>query len=100
MGTMTFLLPADLPGSLPRELERACVAGWPDNMPWPTEVRVEPARLTLRRAVEESGYLAAPWEVAGAGLVMGTTATLMERPAPYHFLLELARGKVNQVRCQ
>ena len=31
---------------------------------------------------------------------MGATATLMERPHPYQLLVELARGKVNQLRCQ
>jgi hypothetical protein len=100
MGTMSFLLPSGLSAEAVRELERACVAGGPDNMPWPTEVRVDPARLTLRRNVEESGFLVAPWAVDGAGLLTGTSATLMERALPYHFLLELARGKVNQVRCQ
>jgi hypothetical protein len=31
---------------------------------------------------------------------MGTSATLIERPRPYNLLVELARGKVNQVRGQ
>src|SRR5262249_46647914 len=34
------------------------------------------------------------------GRLMGTSATLMERPAPYQLLVELTRGKVNQVRSQ
>ncbi len=100
MGVLTFDLPASLTPAALRELERSCVAGGPDTMPWPTEVQVTPGKLTLRRAVDESGFLVAPWEVEGAGRLMGTTATLMERPRPYDFLVELARGKVNQVRCQ
>ncbi|HJT76983.1 MAG TPA: endo-1,4-beta-xylanase, partial [Gemmataceae bacterium] len=100
MGVLTFDLPASLTPATLRELERSCVAGGPDNMPWPTEVRVAPDRLVLRRAVDESGFLMAPWPVEGAGQLMGTTATLMERPAPYNLLVELARGKINQVRCQ
>src|SRR5690242_11222764 len=100
MGVLTFDLPASLTPAALRELERSCVAGGPDTMPWPTEVQVNPGRLTLRRSVDESGFLVAPWEVEGAGRLMGTTATLMERPSPYNFLVELARGKVNQVRCQ
>jgi hypothetical protein len=76
------------------------MAGGPDNMPWPTEVQVEPQRLTMRRSVDESGYLVLPWVVDGAGRLMGTSATLMESPSPYHLEIELARGKVNQVRCQ
>ena len=100
MGAMTFLLPPALSPDLTSELERACVCGGPDNMPWPTEVRVEPGRLTVRRDVDESGVLAVPWDVEGAGRVMGTTATLIEQALPYQFRLELARGKVNQIRCQ
>jgi hypothetical protein len=97
---MTFQLPAWLPDAVLDDLARGCVAGGPDNMPWPTEVEVAPGRLTLRRSVDESGYLAVPWEIDGAGRLMGGTATLMERPAPYHLQVEQARGKVNQVRCQ
>src|SRR5437588_10506074 len=100
MGTMTFTLPAALPAGVLPDLQRACVAGGPDNMPWPTEVQVAPGRLTVRRTADDSGYLSVPWEIDGAGRLMGTTATLMERPAPYHLLVEQARGKVNQLRCQ
>ena len=69
-------------------------------MPWPTEVVVEGNRLLLRRAVDDSGYLAFPWGIHGSGLLMTTSATLMERPQPYELQVELARGKVNQVRSQ
>jgi hypothetical protein len=100
MGTMTFQLPPSLPAPVLRELGRACIAGGPDNMPWPSEVNAGNGRLTVRRTSDDSGYLAVPWEVDGAGLLMGTTATLMERPQPYQLQLELARGKVNQLRCQ
>ena len=34
------------------------------------------------------------------GVLMTSTATVIERPQPYHLALELARGKVNQVRGQ
>jgi hypothetical protein len=100
MGTMTFLLPAELSAEQARELERACIAGGPDNMPWPTRAQVEHSRLSVRREVDESGYLVVPWTVEGAGLLTGTTATLMERAQPYHLQAELARGKVHQVRGQ
>jgi hypothetical protein len=100
MGTMTFLLPADFSADAARELERAAIAGGPDSMPWPTRTRVEPGRLLLQREVEESGFLVTPWELEGGGQLMLNSATLMERPAPYHCQLELARGKLNQVRCQ
>lgn len=100
MGTMNFLLPAELPPGAAEELERACVAGGPDNMPWPTEVRIEPGRLSLDRDVDESGCLVVPWNVNGFGRLMGTSGTLVERTQPYNFQIELARGKINQLRCQ
>jgi hypothetical protein len=100
MGTMTFQLPAGLQADSAKELERTCVAGGPDNMPWPTELRLKPDLLAASRSVDESGYLVVPWSVDKVGRLMGTTATLMERPVPYNLLVELARGKVNQLRCQ
>jgi Glycosyl hydrolase family 10 len=100
MGAMSFRLPANLSAESLRELERASVGGGPDNMPWPTRVRIEPGLLTVYREVDESGYLAVPWEIKGIGKVMASTATLMERPEPYDCQVELARGKVNQVRSQ
>ena len=100
MGVMSFLLPSGLSAEAGRELERACVTGGPDGMPWPTEVQVQSDRLLARRAVDESGALVAPWEVPDLGRLMISTATLMERTAPYMLLVELARGKVNQLRCQ
>jgi len=97
---MTFLLPTGLTPDAVRELERACVAGGPDNMPLPTQARVEADRLTLQRGVDESGFLNVPWTVEDAGLLMNGSATLAEQPRPYHLQIELARGKVNQVRGQ
>jgi hypothetical protein len=69
-------------------------------MPWPTRAFVDSSVLTLSRDVDESGCIVAPWEIQSAGHVMSTTGTLMERHDNYDFVLELARGKVNQVRCQ
>jgi hypothetical protein len=100
MGTMTFQLPAELPADVACELKRACMAGGPDNMPWPTQLHLAPGQLSVSRIVDESGYLLAPWLIDGFGLMMGASATLMERPRPYNLLVELARGKVNQIRCQ
>src|SRR5262249_25422526 len=100
MGTMSFLLP---PGASPealRELERSSRAGGPDNMPALTDIRLTSTQMIALRYVDESGYLVAPWDIPGAGLLMGASATLMERSAPYNLLIELARGKVNQVRNQ
>jgi hypothetical protein len=76
------------------------MAGGPDNMPWPTELNFTAQQLRVSRVVDESGYLIVPWNIDGRGLLMSTSATLIERPRPYTLLVELARGKVNQVRCQ
>jgi hypothetical protein len=100
MGTMSFLLPEGLTPDAVRELERSCIAGGPDGMPWPTQVSIESGRLVARRQVEESGCLVVPWKLDSAGRLLSATATLIEREAPYHFLVELARGKVHQLRTQ
>jgi hypothetical protein len=97
---MRFQLPVGISADAVRELDRTCVAGGPDNMPWPTQLRITPTELAATRTVDESGYLVVPWKVEGAGRLIGTTATLMERPAAYNLLIELARGKVNQLRSQ
>jgi hypothetical protein len=97
---MTFQVPQGLTSEAVRELAHACVAGGPDNMPWPTDVHLDNGRLVVRRNVDESGYLLACWEIENAGLLMGATATLMERADPYWLPIELARGKVNQIRGQ
>src|SRR5262249_29065304 len=83
-----------------RELERSSRAGGPDNMPGLTDIRLTSTQMIALRYVDESGYLVAPWDIPGAGLLMGASAPLMERSAPYNLLIELARGKVNQVRNQ
>src|SRR3954451_12904469 len=100
MWPMTFQLPPGLPQEVAQQLQWSCLAGGPDNMPWPTNLSMTGGVLTLARQTEESGHLVAPWPVAGAGQLMGTSATLMTRQVPYQLLVELARGKVNQVRCQ
>jgi hypothetical protein len=69
-------------------------------MPYPTQIHLEPGQLTVSRQVEESGFLLAPWTIEGLGRLMGSSATLIERSQPYYLQLELARGKVNQVRSQ
>jgi hypothetical protein len=78
------------------------MAGGPDNMPWPSQVRLRGGQMQVSTSMEDCGspYLLAPWPVEGSGHVMCASATLMERATPYHLLLELARGKVNQVRSQ
>jgi Glycosyl hydrolase family 10 len=97
---MIFQLPPLLADDVRQELERASVTGGQDNMPYPTEAVVEGDRLILTRTVSESGNLQVPWPIDGVGRLMANSATLIERGAPYHLVVELARGKINQVRNQ
>src|SRR5437879_5619731 len=99
MGTMIFLLPTELSPDAAYELERAWVAGH-DRIPWPTHVQVDRNRLIVQRHASESGYLVVPWSMEGVGRVMATSSTLMDQHFPYHLELELARGKVKQLRSQ
>jgi hypothetical protein len=61
---------------------------------------MEKDRMSVRREVDESGFLLAPWDVGEFGRLMGSTGTLIERSDAYPLPLELARGKVNQLRAQ
>jgi hypothetical protein len=100
MGTMRFLLPTASTAPAGDDLDLACVAGGYDNMPAPTQVALANGELRLVRDVDESGALVVPWQVDGVGRLMGASATLVERPTPYSLGVELARGKVNQLRSQ
>ncbi len=100
MGVMSFHLPPTLADDLRPELERASVTGGQDHMPYPTEAAIDGNRLILTRTVDESGNLQTPWRIDGVGQLMTSTATLMERASPYDLAIELARGKLNQLRCQ
>jgi hypothetical protein len=103
MGSLSFLLPNPLPGTAAAALSEACVAstvGYHDNIPVPCEIRIADGRLTAVRAQNESGCLVTPWAVEPFGTVVVSTTTLRERPEPYRLLVELARGKVNQLRSQ
>jgi hypothetical protein len=98
MGTVTFLLPDPLPDAAARCLESASLAAGYDQSPVPTRRAVNGRELTLSKDANESGYLSVPWPVPGFGTLICLSATLRERPEPYHLLLELARGKLNQAR--
>lgn len=100
MGSMSFQLPKSLPPAAEALLRQACFAAGYDQTPSPTAVRIEDGKLILTRDADESAYLFLPWPVGPSGAVVTTTATLRERPEPYNLLLELARGKLNQVRTQ
>lgn len=100
MGSMVFQLPGTVSPEAEADLERACVAGGQDGMPFHTHVNLEPGLLFVERTVHESGFVSVPWDVDGVGRLMLNSATLMERRNPYDLLLELGRGKIHQLRNQ
>ncbi len=99
MGTLRFALqPPQLAEERP-ELLSAYITGM-DRMPSRAWVETAGGLLTCSRSLNESGALNVPWQVDDFGQVMLRSATLRERPDPYHLQVELARGTVNQLRNQ
>lgn len=96
MGLFRFRLPPTAPRD---SLGRAYVTGQ-DRTPTRLRVAIEGEVLTCRREADESGRLFVPWPVAGYGTAFVGTATLAERDEPYDLAVELARGKLNDVRNQ
>lgn len=97
MGLMRFISPPDRIGD--ETVERAYLSGF-DRIPWQVRVRRNRGELVLERSTSDSGNLHIPWHVEGHGEVTLSTATLLECPEAYHLPLELARGKIGQLRGQ
>ena len=94
---MRFICPPDR--ITDEAVQHAYLSGY-DRIPWRNNVRHEDGELILERTVSDSGNLHIPWKVANRGQITLSTSTLMEREKPYHLPLELARGKIGQVRNQ
>ncbi len=98
MGLMRFIVsPPDR--MTEQTVEQAYLSGL-DRIPWQVQTHYSRGLLTLERAISESATLHVPWHVPGFGRLVISTASLMERDQPYHLPLELARGKIGQVRNQ
>lgn len=98
MGLMRFIVsPADRISD--DALEQVYLAGL-DRVPWHARVSRADGELRLERKMADAGNLYIPWQVEGYGWVTLATGTLIERERPYHLPLELARGKIGQVRNQ
>ncbi len=98
MGLIRFLVPhrqrlAD------DAIHRAYAAGM-DDIPWQSRTQWTDDGLAIRRAEHDSGCFYIPWRVNGWGEVLLGTATLIERKAPYHLTVELARGTLNRLQNQ
>ncbi|MGD9645583.1 MAG: endo-1,4-beta-xylanase [Pirellulales bacterium] len=98
MGVMRFSLPSPSPLG-PSAVARAYFSG-PDGIPWPSHTRLVGNTVEVERSVTESGNFHIPWPAGEAGELVLSTSTLPERADPYLIAVELARGKLNQVRNQ
>jgi hypothetical protein len=99
MGVMRFLIqPASKVETWP-EVYRAYVCGF-DQSVHTTRVELDGSMLICRRQISETGKLHVPWPVEGFGRPVISTASLPERQTPYLLPLELARGKIVQLRNQ
>jgi len=98
MGRMRFLIWP--PDRIKSEIAQQAYLVGLDRIPWPCRVSWNQGELVMERNVSDSANLYIPWPVEGVGMLMVGTATLMEREEPYHLPLELARGKLGQVRNQ
>jgi hypothetical protein len=99
MGVMKFRLPSDdLVGKVP-EYRKAYITGL-DRTPSRVGVELRNGMMVCLRETTESGRLFVPWPIEGYGTPIVGTATLAERPSPYSLAVELARGRLNDVRNQ
>lgn len=98
MGRMRFIVSP--PSYITDEMAQQAYLSGLDRIPWETQVRYINGELVLERTVSEAGVLHIPWPVEGYGQLVLSTGTLMERLEPYHLPLELARGKIAQIRSQ
>ncbi|MBS0263472.1 MAG: endo-1,4-beta-xylanase [Planctomycetes bacterium] len=90
--------PAELFADWP-EVHRAFLTGL-DQSAWPTRIEVSGNTISCRRQNTDSGKFNVAWPVPGFGRPVLTTASLPEREEPYLLAVELARGKIVQVRNQ
>ena len=99
MGVMRFIFhPEKLLDGWP-EVFRAYIGGMEGRV-FPTRVEVDGNVLLCRRQSSESGKLHVSWPVAGSGRPTINTTSLPERDEPYLLAVELARGKISQLRDQ
>jgi GH35 family endo-1,4-beta-xylanase len=99
MGLIRFAVhPAEQIADWP-EVHRAYLSG-ADGRIFPTRVELSDDILGCRRSSSESSKLHVAWPVPGFGRVILQTASLPERDEPYLLAVELARGKIVQIRNQ
>src|SRR5687768_16911359 len=98
MGQMRFVVPR--PERVAAEAGGQAYLAGAEGVPWECRTTLFPGAMLIEREARESGYLYFPWNVAGRGLVMLISGSLMERPRAYNLPVELARGTINRLRNQ
>lgn len=99
MGVMRFQIhPASLLEDWP-ELNRAYISGF-DGRVFASRIELEGSVLACRRQNADSGKLHVVFPVPNFGRCIVSTSSLPEREEPFLLLVELARGKLSQVRDQ
>jgi hypothetical protein len=71
-----------------------------DGRVYQARVELNGNLLSCTRATSESGKLHVPWRIEGLGCPVLSTASLPESEQPYLLPLELARGKIGELRDQ
>lgn len=99
MGLIRFAVhPASLLSNWP-EVHAGYLTG-ADGRVFPTRIEVQDNIVGCRRTSSESAKFHVAWPVQGFGTLMIPTASLIEREQPYLLPVELARGKIVQMRNQ
>lgn len=99
MGVLKFRIhPPNLVNKLPH-LRSGYMTGL-DRTPGRSTIEIRPGLLLCHRENSESGRFHVPWPVEGFGTPFVSTATLAERLEPHDLAVELARGRLNDLRNQ
>lgn len=99
MGVMRFRVTSPEQLDLATDIQQAFMSGF-DGRVFPSRVEFDGEVISIRRSSSESGKLQISYPVAGYGKPVVSTATLREHETPCNLALELARGKICQVRNQ
>lgn len=99
MGVMRFTVHPEGLLDTEADLPRAYISGF-DGRVFASRFEVDGDNIDFRRVNSDSGKLQLPYPVEGFGTPIVSTASLRENEDPYILSLELARGKICQVRNQ
>lgn len=99
MGVMRFTVHPEGLLDAETDLPRAYISGF-DGRVFASRFEIDGSVVDFRKMNPDSGKLQIPYPVEGFGKPIVSTASLREHEDPYILSLELARGKICQVRNQ